>query len=463
MFQVTEEQINNIAVLDDNGKAYTYGDLEKLKEMYSSCMQERSLVLVLCDYNIDTVSFYYCMMELGNVPMLLDANLDGALLENILSYYEPNYIWILKKRLEQLEMNGNIIKEKEGYVLLSYRSERIEMHPNLGLLLTTSGSTGSPKFVRISRQGILHNASVMSRTLKINQMDRAIAALPMYYCYGLSIFHMHWLNGGGMLLTGKSMLEPSYWQLLEKYQVTNFAAVPFNYDMMLKVGFLEKDFPSLRFITEGGGKLSEENQKLFGEALKNKKIDFYICYGQTEGTTYLSYLSSKKILEKSGSIGRAIDGMNAVIEDANENGEGELCFVGESVCMGYATKKEDLRLADENHGRLSTGDIAYTDEEGYIFLRGRKKRFIKMLGKRVNMDEVQNILNIEFSSCQFAVTGNDDSLQIFFTGEGEAKEIKVFCERKFSISRQMVQVRQLEALPFSASGKLLYEKLEMSL
>ena len=461
MFQVAAEQISNIAVLDDNGKVYTYGDLEKLKEVYGSCIQERSLVLVLCDYNIETASFYYCMMRLENVPMLLDAKLDGALLENILMQYEPNYIWISKKRQEQLEIGGTIIKETDGYVLLSYCNERIEVHPDLGLLLTTSGSTGSPKFVRLSKEGIIYNANIAVNMFRLSPMDRAITAVPMNFSYGLAAIHMQWLAGGSMLFTEKSMLNPSFWPLLNEYKVTNFGGVPFNYDMMLKAGFLEKDFPTLRFITEAGGKLSEKNQKIFGEALKRKGIGFYIAYGITEGTGWLTCLPLERMLEKPGSIGSVVKGMQAVLEDADENGESELCFVGKSISMGYAAKKEDLCLADENQGYLKTGDIAYMDEDGDIFLRGRKTRFIKILGKRVSLDEAQNILNIEFSLCQFAVTGKDDSMWIFFSGEGEEKEIKVFCERKFSISRQMIQVQHMETLPFSSSGKLLYEKLEM--
>ena len=92
---------------------------------------------------------------------------------------------------------------------------------------------------------------------------------------------------------------------------------------------------------------------------------------------------------------------------------GELVYRGPNVAMGYARRAEELALGDEWHGELHTGDMARRDGDGFYYIVGRKKRFIKLYGNRVGLDEVERLLAARFPDTGFACVGRDDLLRVF--------------------------------------------------
>ncbi len=446
---------DRIAIEDKDQKRLTYSELDALSKAYLWKIPERAVVFILCDYHMDTVAFYYCMMNNHVVPLLLDRELDTQLLEDLIRVYHPQFLWIPKSRGIFSERYVSV-EESDEHVLLATEWPTYPLYEHLALLLTTSGSTGSQKLVRISYENLISWSNAMISALRLREDDKAITTLPMNYCYGLSVMLMHWMAGATVCVTALSVLNVGFWDFLAKSKATNFAGVPFTYKMLEKIHFLEKEYPSLRFLTQAGGKLSEEKQMLFGRELGSKGIEFYITYGQTEGVCLMTYVPCRHVTEKLGSIGIAVDGLSAYVE-----GEplGELMIEGGCVSLGYAGGWADLAKGDENKGILHTGDLAYMDEDGYIYLKGRKRRFIKLLGIRVSLDEVESILNKEFPDCEFACTGEDDCLKIYGAGDVAMDAVSDVCRRRLGMERKMLMVSMVDKLPRNSSGKLLYSEL----
>lgn len=227
------------------------------------------------------------------------------------------------------------------------------------------------------------------------------------------------------------------------------------------------DLPSLRTMTQAGGKLSPQLHKEFAEYALEKGIHFIVMYGQTEATARMSYLPHDKALIKYGSMGIAIPGGKFSLIDAEENiiSEsnivGELVYEGENVTLGYAECREDLQKGDERNGVLFTGDMAKKDDDGYYYIVGRKKRFLKIYGNRVNLDEVERMLATAYPDMEFACIGVDDHMQIFMTrcGEQQCDVIRDFVAERTGLNRIAFEVRKIDEIPKNDSGKKLYSEL----
>jgi len=338
------------------------------------------------------------------------------------------------------------------------------MHEELALLLTTSGSTGSPKLVRQSYKNIKSNAESIVKYLEISELERPITTLPMNYTYGLSIINSHLLKGATILLTNKSFMEKEFWEFFKEYRATSFGGVPYTYEMLHRLRFTRMNLPSLTNFTQAGGKLIPELHKEFAEFAEKKGLRFYVMYGQTEATARMSYLPYQKAVEKCGSMGIAIPGGDFLLIDANghiidtSNVVGEIIYHGPNVTLGYAECGEDLNKGDERHGILETGDMAIRDNDGYYYIVGRKKRFLKIFGNRVNLDECERMVKSEFD-IPCACIGHDDSMQIYLTNSVLVDTVRKFLSEKTGLNHIAFNVRCIAEIPTNDSGKTLYEAL----
>ena len=285
----------------------------------------------------------------------------------------------------------------------------------------------------------------------------------MSYSYGLSIINTHLLNGAALILTEASLMDRMFWEEIRKQEATTFGGVPYTYEMLDKLRFDRIDLPSLNYLTQAGGKLSNSIIEEFANHCVNRNIDFFVMYGQTEGTARLSYLNPNKILEKSGSIGKAIPGGEfRLVNNKNKtielpNIEGELVYIGKNVMLGYANEISHLSKVAELNNTLYTGDLAYKDEEGYFFITGRKKRFIKIYGNRFSLDEIEN--HIKNNEIECACTGLDDKLKVFITNINNEQKVKNVL-KKLKIQKSAFKILKIKILTKNSSGKVLYSKLK---
>jgi acyl-coenzyme A synthetase/AMP-(fatty) acid ligase len=286
----------------------------------------------------------------------------------------------------------------------------------------------------------------------------------MNYTYGLSIINSHLAVGASIILTEKKLMQREFWQNLKTFEATSFGGVPYTYEMLDKLRFYRMDLPSLKTMTQAGGKLSLELHRKFAEHSEKSNKHYIVMYGQTEATARMSYLPWQKSLEKAGSIGIAIPGGEFSLIDTDggiintPDTAGELIYKGENVTLGYAKCGEDLINGDERCGVLHTGDIAKFDSEGYYYIVGRKKRFLKLFGNRVNLDEIEDILRSQFPGTDIACGGVDDKMAIY-TDRREEKIIP-FISEKTGINYSAFETVVIEKIPRNESGKILYSKLE---
>ena len=246
---------------------------------------------------------------------------------------------------------------------------------------------------------------------------------------------------------------------------TSFGGVPFTYEMLKRIRFFRMDLPDLRTMTQAGGKLAPELHKEFAEYAEKTGKHFVVMYGQTEATARMAYLPYDKSLEKFGSMGIAIPGGKFILRDVNDNPieepgvVGELVYEGENVTLGYAQCGEDLIKGDERGGRLETGDMAKRDEDGYYYVVGRKKRFLKLFGNRVNLDEVDRMVKSAFEDTDCASTGNDDLMQIFITNPAHKDAVMELIHDRTHLNPRAYTVRVIDEIPKNEAGKVLYKNL----
>jgi len=455
---------SQVAVIADNNKQYTYGDL--LKESCNICneIKSRSLVFCLASNQIGSLCGYLAFILNDIVPVMLDSNMDKGFLNNLIEKYQPEYIWLPKdSKMPNLD---EALYEAMGYSLFCISKYRkYELHKDLALLLTTSGSTGSPKFVKLTYQNIFSNASSISKYLEINNCEKAITLLPMHYSFGLSIINSHIVNGATILLTDKSLMEREFWQFLQRYKATSLSGVPYSFEILNKLNFFKMNLPYLKTITQAGGRLSDKLREKFSKFCLANGKKFFIMYGQTEATARMSYLPPEYTLSKTGSIGLAIPGGEfSIVEEGGgiiktPETVGELVYQGENVSMGYATGISSLKQGDENQGVLATGDLAKVDKEGFYYIVGRRNRFVKIFGNRVNLDEVEHLVRDIASEC--ACVSVEDKLHIYITDIHAIDKVKAFVSSKIGIHFTGFKVKYIDEIPKSSSGKVNYIGLKV--
>lgn len=454
------------ALITDQGVAYTYSRLLNSVHAMSTVQEPRSLVFCLCSNTVGSLIGYLSCLAAGAVPLLLDRKMDLTLLRTLVEHYQPHAVWAPAEF--SAAFSGCVTAAgQEDYVLLKTGNPVYPAHESLSLLLTTSGSTGSPKLVRQSMKNIIANARSIAEYLELDADERPITTLPMHYTYGLSVIHSHLLVGGTVLLTDRSVVEEGFWTFFASAGTTSLSGVPATYQMLNRVGFFEQKHPTLRSFTQAGGKLSLTMHEKCARYAKEHGLRFYAMYGQTEATARMAYLPWRKSLEKCGSIGIPIPGgafslMDEQGQEITEPGlSGELVYRGENVTLGYAEGPEDLAKDDERHGVLHTGDLASRDEDGYYYITGRMKRFLKMSGSRVNLDECEQLVRQAFPDADCACSGVDDRLSVFVTlRTSQLDPVRWFLSEKLRLPLTAVRVEHLDEIPRNSAGKILYPKLE---
>lgn len=451
------------AIITEKNETISYNELLQDADELNSKINKRCLVFSVCENCYESILGYVGFLRGRIVSVMVNDGVDQELFQNLLNLYKPKYIWLSKEKAKSFD---NFIEahSKRNYVLLKTKYDiDYTLNDELALLLTTSGSTGSPKLVRQSYKNIASNANAIAEYLSITNLDRPITTLPMSYTYGLSIINSHLLKGASIIITNKTLMDKEFWTLLKSNKATTFGGVPYTYEMLKKLRFERMDLPSLQVLTQAGGKLSPDISKEFATICDNKGIKFVVMYGQTEATARMSYLPPKYSISKAGSIGIAIPGGEFSLRDDEGNiikkseTVGELIYKGCNVTLGYAESRKDLSKGDENKGKLITGDMAKRDIDGFYYIVGRKKRFLKLFGSRVNLDEMEQLLKREGFDC--ICTGVDDNLKIYITDEKSLTDVKNYVMEHIGINPAGFKVFHIEVIPRNEAGKILYSAL----
>ena len=468
LFKYIQNYKNNIALISEETGAITYNQLTKCINKIKKKIPERSLIFLISENSIASIISYIFSIKNNCVAMLVDIKTNKDEISNLINSYKPSFICASKQWMENFSDN-NFKAFESLYEYSFYRTKyNISplMHKDLSLLLPTSGSMGSPKFVRISKNNLKSNANSIIKYLNINSSQRSITNMPFNYSYMLSIINTYLESGASIYISKYSIIQKKFWEEFLKYKITSLSGVPYIFEMLVKLGLKKLPLNNLKILTHAGGKLDIDSAKIIIKFCGENKIKFFSMYGQTEASPRMTYLDWKVASKKIGSIGKAIPNTEIWLE--NENGEkiknsneiGELIFSGRNVSMGYSNNLKDLKKDDENKGVLKTGDYACFDDEGYFYIKGRKKRITKLFGNRFNLDEIEE----KMKKLKFEVFCKDvnDKLYIFFDKDFDSKDVlnkvsKITGQNKIAFS-----CIKLKQLPRTSSGKVDYLKLNIN-
>ncbi|KIL08038.1 hypothetical protein SR42_02990 [Clostridium botulinum] len=448
------------AMIDNLDEVVTYGQLIEFTHEFKEWINHRCVIFILCENSIGAVSGFVSSIENRVVPLLLSYDIDYDQLMSFIHMYEPEFLWVPTELSSKYEYE--VVASKYNYSLLKTGCKPYKLYNDLSMLLTTSGSTGSPKLVRHSYENLRATAYNVATSFELKEDEMAMISLPVNFTQGLSTVTSNLLVGGTILLTKATLVQKEFWKLMK--QSTSFTGVPYSYDILRKLRFTRMNLPKLRIINEGGGRLTDE---IFNElaqyALENGKR-FIATYGSTETTSRMAYLKPELAIKKCGSIGNAIGKGKITIQNENDvitvpNTIGEIVYSGANVTLGYAVCKEDLQKGDERNGVYRTGDMGYFDEDNCIFIVGRQKRFLKIFGYRIGLDETERMLKVAFGP-EIACVGTDKKMIIYTTYEGKEEEIVNYIQEKTNINKSGFEVRKIDEIPKNTTGKTQYKLLD---
>ena len=463
LFDIDKKPSDHLAALDDAGGQLTYGEIVSLRRELSDYLPARELVFCLCENKVGSLAGFLALYDCKDVCLLLNATIDKGLLDALYATYHPSYFWMPASKSH--EYPYKIVYSYKDYVLCKTGNNAPAMHPELSMLMTTSGTTGSPKLVRHKYGNIESNARNVASVFGWTTEERGIVDLPMQYTMGLNVINSHLYAGAIVLLLSSNLMSPLFWKFIKENKGTNFTGVPFSYEVLNRLRFNRMDLPYLTTLAEGGGKLSDTLFKTFADYAGEKGKRFFATFGTTETSARLAFLRPEAAVTHIGSIGKAIpEGtLTLVDEDGNEINEpdvdGELRYEGPNVTMGYGTCVDDLLKGDEFCGTYYTGDIAKKDADGYYYIVGRKKRFLKLFGLRVSLDQSERIIKEHFG-IECACTGDDSKMRIYITDDNLKEDVKKLISEKTGLISTSFEVKVLDTIPRFESGKINYRELQ---
>lgn len=450
------EQHGARIALIDGDRQFDFNTLAQLADQHAAALPAGAGMGLLCmPTHVEAIALYLGALRSGRqVPLLLQPDTDPEQLAALVAHYQPDWVASAGE-----PATGYRTVQRGDALALHVRSiatTGAALHPDLALLLSTSGSTGSSKLVRLSARGLDANAAAIVAYLGLLPADRAITTLPLAYSFGMSILNSHLACGGSVVLSNDSLMTRAFWDTARTHAITSLSGVPATFEILRRMGLARLQLPSLRMLTQAGGRLRDELVQYFAESSQQHDLAFFVMYGQTEASPRISYVPAARLLDKVGSIGIAVPGGAIEVDPVSA----ELIYRGPNVMLGYAVERQDLAKGDEMHGVLHTGDLVRVDDEGFHYITGRAKRFLKISGNRVNLDEVEAMLSAELGQ-QIACSGSDDDLVAFSHGDAAADQadVRQLVQDRYKLFGGHVRAIHLDALPLMASGKVDYQSL----
>jgi len=455
---------NKTALISENGKEYKFKDILDLEKNFKKKIEKDQLILLLANNSISSILFYILSILNQNKIILIDENLNITEIEKIIMLYKPRYI-VSKIKKSHFEMTQKPVLKILDSIILKTKFKTHKLKKDLLILLPTSGSTGSSKFVQLSKKNIISNTKSILKYLKINSDDRAITNMPFYYSYMLSIINTHLLSGASIFVSNKTIIEKKFWNEFKKKKITSFNGVPYTWEVINRIG-KEKIFTKhINYITQAGGKLENNLANNLYQLCKLKKKDMYIMYGQTEASPRISYIKNENIIKYQGSIGKPIDGVKMWIENKNSkkilkpNVKGEIFISGENIMMGYSSSVEDIKITNisKKKLKLNTGDIGYFNEDGFFYITGRSSRIVKIYGNRIDLNEIERKMKGFFLNV--TCINKNDNLVVFFNKKLSKKKVESKLYEVIKLNLNKVKFIKIKNIPMTKNKKIDYKKL----
>jgi acyl-CoA synthetase (AMP-forming)/AMP-acid ligase II len=437
----------------------------------SAGLQTGDRVLISCGISPASTLAYLGAMYAGLVPVLADERALATSGYTVFTRARAKALWTGKGiRCDWARKNG--VAQIEG----SFQARPVDSLPpapcaeeDLAVLMPTSGSTGMPRLVMVSHGNLHANTEAIVRNQRLGTDEKAMLIMPVSYCFGASVMHSHLYQGGGVVFDSRFMFPDKVLHAINTYSCTTFAGVPAVYNILLRRSNIRSiQLPGLRRFLQAGGALAPEAVREICNIAPT--ADFFVMYGQTEATARVSSLPPDRVGKKLGSVGVPMD--NLVVRIVDDEGRelppgqtGEIQVRGPSVCSGYFDDPEATQHKFGG-GWLKTGDFAYRDDDGYLWIKGRTSEFIKMRGVRVSFGEVEEKVAAIPGVYECAATATQhpeagEALALFVVTDDVANTVVEKIRRALPTQWTCASVRVVPELPKTENGKIARSQLRM--
>jgi long-chain acyl-CoA synthetase len=341
-----------------------------------------------------------------------------------------------------------------GYHMASSQIPPIEgIHEDLALLLSTSGSTGNPRLVRLSYANLAANAWQIASSLSLNGDDRAMLSLPLYYVYGLSVLHTLLAVSGTVVVNTPPVVSPSFWGRAVAENATMIPVVPSQLNLLRGANLDAVPIPPSLSLTISGSAMDASCREWLISQIVPRNVKVHSMYGMTEAAGRIAVLPACDFLAHPTSVGRAVPGGRLDILPTHE-----IVYSGPNVMMGYADARESLSMADSGGDLLRTGDLGTIDADGNLYITSRLNRFCKILGIKISLDDLEKDLG---TLGEVAVVSDDISIYVFHT----TSDVRPLIARtkclaaRLHIPRCAFELIRTDIIPRATSGKIRYAGL----
>lgn len=443
-FKIKNSFKNLVAIFDEKNKVF-YSTIINKKKYLTIFFKKKKLVLIICENKIGIIFYYLTIKLLNSALILIDAKTNNSKIKLIIKKYDPDYVVCHKKKITFLKKNYSVIdKSLDAFLLKNLKKNCIKINKNLKILLSTSGSMGSPKLVMLTTSSLKDNTIRISKYLSLTKKSKTITSMPFAYSYMMSVINSHFYVGGSIYVTNKSIIDKRFWKSFIKNNINSFDGVPYMYEIISRFK-LEKIFTKkIKFLTQAGGSLGINTKKKIINHCQKNKINFFSMYGQTEASPRISYLDPKLAIKKIGSVGKPLKSYKIKIFDGKGNEIkkkyqiGRIIFFGKNIFSGYAFEKNDLNNLKKIK-KLDTNDLGYLDKNDFVYITGRDRKLAKIYGNRIDINDLET----KMSEFKYSIICKE------FKGK-----LKIFYEKKYNkqkILNKLTKITNLNSNAFITS------------
>tara|TARA_B110000008_G_C16921446_1_gene544933 strand:- start:47 stop:1468 length:1422 start_codon:yes stop_codon:yes gene_type:complete len=465
LFRSFKKFKKNIAIIDQEYSDLSYQQVLVETDKINKKIKNKSLILIVSENSIGSLLAYiFCILN-NQVAIIIDSKTTKQNILKVFKNYQPNFVFLSKKKKNIFK---KICSEKYTFfdqiLMKNQKNKKKKLNKSLSILLSTSGSMGSIKFVKLSKGNLKHNTNSIINYLKITRQDSSITNLPISYSYMLSVINTHLEVGASIIISKYSLIEKKFWETIKNSKITSFNGVPYTYEIITKIGLKNIKIDTLRYLTHAGGKIEKNKLKEIIKFCNKNKLKFFSMYGQTEASPRISYLKPKFSEKKIGSIGKGIPGTKIYIIDNSGKKvlkplvEGEIICEGKNVFMGYSKNCDDLEKPNKKNYKLRTGDLGFFDKDGFFYVTSRINKIAKIFGNRVDLGALENFMSQK--GYKVACLSNNNKIFIFIEKKYNKTNLINVISKITNLNISSFELIKLKYLPRTSNNKISYNELK---
>ena len=409
------------------------------------------------------LAIYLSLIKLNYVVILFENNVEKSFVKKLIDDYKPNYLFIPANIKFYYK---STLKKIDNYLIYEISVFEHVFNKDVQLLLPTSGTTGSSKFVMLTKKNINKNTTDIINYLRLNKKSTTLTNLPFHYSYGLSVLNTHLSSGAKLIIFKDNIISKNFRNFFKNENINCFYGVPENYEILKRLNLsIKKTF---NFFAIAGGKISKVTLSYLLSIADKYNVSIYNMYGQTEASPRISFSSYKNRKDKINifTSGKSFSGGKIYIKKNDKkikkNKIGKIFFSGKNVMLGYANSYKDLNYKRDNNYILDTGDIGFLDDNNNLNIVGRDDRYIKLDSERVNLDDIQDMLYLNFKY-RYLVIYMNKKINILSEKKISRKSEIDFLNSKMKIKKNYLKIAHNMKFHYLSNGKLNISRIKKDL